>query len=123
MMRQRWPFAPLVLLAVALTTLTVLSGCGAATAKQDANAVQTNRVTMPKSYRFDPSLITVPAGTTVTWTNTDNFTHSVQVQGSAVQTLAPGESATITFDAPGEYPYVCTLHAQNMTGKVIVTAP
>jgi plastocyanin len=124
MMRQRWSFAPFAALALALSALMVLAACGAtAEAKKDAEAVATNLVTMPKSYRFDPALITVPAGTTVTWTNTDNFTHSVRVAGGATQMVAPGESATFTFDTPGEYAYVCTLHAQNMKGKVIVAAP
>ena len=38
--------------------------------------VATNRVDLPPSYKFEPALITVPDGTTVTWTNKDNFTHS-----------------------------------------------
>ena len=32
-------------------------------------------VDLPKSYKFAPAAITVTAGTTVTWTNDDNFTH------------------------------------------------
>ena len=124
MMPQRWPFAPALVLAAALTALVVLTGCGgAAEARKGAEAVHTDTVTMPKSYRFDPALIIVPAGTTVTWTNTDNFTHSVRVQDGATQMVKPGESTTLRFDTPGEYNYVCTLHSQNMKGKVIVTAP
>jgi plastocyanin len=34
--------------------------------------------------------------------------------------MKPGETAQITFAAPGEYPYVCTLHAQNMRGTISV---
>jgi plastocyanin len=124
MMRLRTSFAPVGVLAAALIALVVLTGCAAAAeARKGADAIATNVVTMPKSYRFDPALITVPAGTTVTWTNTDNFTHSVRVEGGATQMVPPGESTTFTFDTPGEYDYLCTLHAQNMKGKVIVTAP
>ena len=36
------------------------------------------QVSMAKSYRFDPKTIEVKAGDTVTWTNNDNFTHTVQ---------------------------------------------
>lgn len=123
MMRLPRSFAPLVALVAALAALLILAGCGgAAAARQGGEAVATNRVTMPKSYRFDPVVITVPAGTTVTWTNTDNFTHSVQVQGTAARMVPPGESTAMKFDTPGEYPYLCTLHAQNMKGRVIVTA-
>jgi plastocyanin len=57
----------------------------------------------------------------VTWTNHDNFSHSVQVQGQAeVHMMKPGETAQISFTAPGDYPYVCTLHAQNMRGTISV---
>ena len=79
---------------------------------------------MPPSYRFAPVAIQVPAGTTVTWHNTDNFTHGVSVTGGAypVLSLAPGQSGTITFEQPGEYPYVCQYHAQNMKGTVTVVA-
>lgn len=79
-------------------------------------------VDLPPSYKFEPTRIAVASGTTVTWTNHDNFTHSVQVDGqSEVHMMRPGESAQITFSAPGEYHYVCTLHAQNMQGNVSVT--
>ena len=43
--------------------------------------VATTKVTMAKSYRFDPKIIEIKAGQTVTWTNEDNFTHTVQVDG------------------------------------------
>ncbi len=88
-------------------------------------AVSTNVVDLPPSYKFAPDHITVAAGSTVTWTNHDNFTHSVLVAGldgqSDVHMMRPGESAQITFSTPGEYHYVCTLHTQNMQGTVTVT--
>jgi plastocyanin len=110
-------------LALALALVTVLAGCAAGT--QTALApVETVEVTMPPSYRFDPVAIRVPAGTTVTWHNTDNFTHGVHVDGGSFSTLSlkPGESGTMTFDQPGEYAYVCPYHAQNMKGTISVVA-
>ena len=79
---------------------------------------------MPPSYRFDPPAIQVPVGTTVTFRNTDNFTHSVSVTGGGFPylNLAPGESGQITFAEPGEFAYVCTYHTKDMKGKVAVTA-
>src|SRR5918998_5585098 len=38
------------------------------------------------------------------------------------QPTAPGWSATCTFVAPGEYPFVCGLHG-TMTGRVVVQEP
>ena len=108
-------------LAVALALVTVLAGCASAVSNAQG-PIETNQVTMPPSYWFDPVAIQVPVGTTVTWRNTDNFSHSVSVAGGAfpMLELPPGESGTITFDQPGEYAYVCTYHAQDMKGTVSV---
>ena len=62
----------------------------------------------------------VDAGRTVTWANEDNFTHTVQVEGQEDHKVEQGESVEITFDEPGTYHYVCTLHSQDMDGEVIV---
>ena len=111
-------------LVLALAVIIVLlAGCAAQTSAAAA-PVETAQVTMPPSYRFDPPAIQVPAGTTVTWRNSDNFTHSVSVSGGAfpLLNLSPGQSGTITFDQPGAYDYVCTYHAQDMQGTIIVVA-
>ena len=107
----------LLLPAVALLAATVFAaGCGGG---GDSKPVATTKVTMAKSYRFDPKTIEVKAGQTVTWTNEDNFTHTVQVDGQEDK-VGQGESVEITFDKPGTYHYVCTLHSQDMEGTVIV---
>jgi plastocyanin len=104
-----------------VAALALLNGCGGGRAASAA-PVSTDHVDLPKSYRFEPAVIEVPAGTTVTWTNDDNFTHSIQVEGQTeVYSLKPGERVAISFDRPGEYSYLCTYHPQNMKGKVIVT--
>ncbi len=63
-------------------------------------------------------------GTTVTWTNNDNFTHSVRLLGGADQPLMmkPGESVTHTFNAAGQFQYDCSLHPKDMKGSVLVEA-
>ena len=75
---------------------------------------------MAKSYRFDPKTIEIEAGQTVTWTNDDNFTHTVQVDMQEDHKVGRGESLSLTFDEPGTYQYVCTLHRQDMDGEVNV---
>jgi plastocyanin len=35
--------------------------------------------------------------------------------------MAPGESVSHTFTTPGLYPYVCSLHPNDMKGSVLVT--
>ena len=110
---------------LALAAATALLGACASPARGAQAPVQTAEVTMPPSYRFEPVSIQVPAGTAVTFRNTDNFTHSVSVtSGGAFPylDLPPGKSGQITFSQPGTYDYVCTYHAQNMKGNVTVTA-
>jgi plastocyanin len=103
--------------------IVLLAGCAGQTSTS-AGPVETAEVTMPPSYKFDPPVIQVPAGTTVTWRNSDNFTHSVSITGGQlpVLNLSPGQSGRMTFDQPGTYAYICTYHAQNMQGTVIVVA-
>jgi plastocyanin len=111
----------LLIVGFVLLACGVLVGCSPGAAST-ATPVRTGQVDLPPSYQFAPSAIEVGQGTTVTWTNHDNFTHSVQVQGQTeVHMLRPGETAQIRFDQPGTYPYVCTLHTQNMRGMVVVT--
>ena len=108
----------LLLPAVVLLAATVVAaGCGAT---RSSAPVATTKVSMAKSYRFDPKTIEITAGDTVTWTNDDNFTHTVQVDGQEDHEVQQGESVSITFDTPGSYHYVCTLHEQDMDGEVIV---
>jgi plastocyanin len=103
---------------VLLAAIVVAVGC-AATGSTDP--VATNDVSMAKSYRFDPNTIRIKAGDTVTWTNNDNFTHTVKVDGQGDHKVGRGDSVSISFDKPGRYHYVCTLHSNDMSGTVIVT--
>jgi len=83
------------------------------------------------SNRFDPATITVPAGTTVTWTNEDGF-HTVTGGDGQADPASPvgkstlaeaGATARVTFDKPGTYPYFCEPHQSlGMKGEVVVTA-
>jgi plastocyanin len=108
----------LLLPAAALAAFAVLvAGCGAT---GNSAPVATTKVSMAKSYRFDPKTIEIEAGQIVTWTNNDNFTHTVKVDGQDDHKVGRGDSVSITFDKPGTYHYVCTLHSHDMHGTVIV---
>ena len=108
----------LVLLASSLATVVVAAGCGGGSGSSEP--VATTEVAMAKSYRFDPETIEVEAGDRVTWTNEDNFTHTVRVDGQEDHKVARGESVSIAFPQAGTYHYVCTLHSRDMEGEVIV---
>jgi len=74
-----------------------------------------------ENFNFVPAEITVPVGTTVTWTNHDDVPHtstsSDQVWDS--KTLDPDGSYSFTFDKPGTYSYFCAVHPF-MTARVVV---
>jgi plastocyanin len=73
-------------------------------------------------FSFNPSILTVKVGTTVTWTNKDPDTHDVtsDPRGLFSQQL-PGSGGTFsyTFTTAGTYNYVCTLHT-GMSGSIVV---
>jgi plastocyanin len=105
----------LALAAIALVALA--AGCGGA----DSTPVATTHVSMAKSYRFSPKVIQVDRGSTVTWTDDDNFTHTVKFDGQDDHEVGRGDSISITFARAGTFHYVCTLHSRDMSGEVIVT--
>src|SRR5437868_9028387 len=109
----------LLLFSVALVALGLAAGCSQAAG---AAPVRTDQVNLPPSYQFDPAVIQVVAGTSVTWTNNDHFTHSVKVQDAPDHVIRPGESVSIVFDTPGSYSYICTFHTKDMKGTVIVAS-
>ncbi len=72
------------------------------------------------NMKYTPSVIEVPAGTTVTWSFEDGDTpHDVKGDGFKSAVMRQG-TFTHTFATPGTYDYKCSLHSQ-MTGRVIVT--
>lgn len=90
-------------------------------------------------YSFHDPVLEVNVGTTVTWINNDEATHTVVAAarneaGAVVRaedplfesevllsvSIAAGDSFSFTFDQPGEYLYRCSIH-ENMIGTIIVT--
>jgi plastocyanin len=77
---------------------------------------------------FEPATLTVPAGTTVTWKNSDSTLHTVTsgsaetgVSGTEFDSsyLAGGKTFQHTFSSAGTFDYYCTLHPF-MKGQVVV---
>jgi len=73
-------------------------------------------------FRFEPTVLNVTLGTTVSWTNEDSAAHTATGEDDAFETgrLGKGESAEITFDTPGTYEYICAFHP-NMDGRIVVS--
>ena len=111
-------------LAAALTTqMLMLAPLSAALAAEPTGAAQPVVIRIV-NFTFGPETVTVTPGTAVTWINGDDIPHTVVAQSKAFRskTLDTDDSYTFTFEAPGEYPYFCSLHP-HMTGKVVVKAP
>ncbi len=70
---------------------------------------------------FSPASLTVVAGSTVTWTNNDNMTHTVtsDAMGFDSGNLPMGGKFSQMFSTAGTYTYHCTIHP-NMKGTIIV---
>jgi plastocyanin len=85
------------------------------TAKTETAAVEI------KNFEFLPAVLTVPVGTTVTWTSRDDEPHTVTSTENVFTSpgLDADETFTYTFSTPGTYAYFCKLHP-NMTGTIIV---
>jgi plastocyanin len=76
-------------------------------------------------FAFDPPDLSVAVGTTVTWTNEDNTTHTVTGTDPDIDVIASpdldhGDTYSVTFGQAGTYHYICSIHT-NMTGTVTVT--
>ena len=73
------------------------------------------------NFSFSPATITVPAGTTVRWTNRDDIPHTVVSEDKAFKSkvLDTDEQFTYAFTKPGTYSYFCSVHPK-MTAKVVV---
>lgn len=72
---------------------------------------------------FNPASLTVVAGTTVTWKNNDNTTHTVTANNGAFNSgaLNPGATFSFTFNQPGTFDYHCMIHPF-MTGSITVVS-
>ena len=75
------------------------------------------------NFSFGPVALTVPVGTTITWTNLDDIPHTVvstdDPKTFKSKVLDTDEKFSFTFSKGGTYPYFCSIHPK-MTGKVIV---
>ena len=73
------------------------------------------------NFSFEPQVLTVPAGATVTWTNMDDVPHTVvnTEKKFASKVLDTDQQFSHTFTDAGTYEYYCSIHP-HMTGKVIV---
>ena len=106
----------LMLSAASLAALTCI-------ATWDASAADNPSATIvvAKDFMFSPNTLTVPAGSTVTWTNHDQEPHTVVGDTGLFRSGAmdTDESFSFKFDQPGTYRFICSIHPQ-MVGTIVV---
>ena len=99
-----------------LMLVTVVWTSGLISAKaQDANTI------VMKNFDFSPMMLSVKAGTTVTWKNLDGEPHTVVSPDGVFRShaLDQGDAFTFKFDKPGTYKYICSIHPK-MRAAIIV---
>jgi plastocyanin len=66
-----------------------------------------------QTWTYQPNTVSVPVGTTVTWTNTGGAAHTVTADdGTSFDSgsVAPDKQFTLTMHTAGTFPYHCTFH-------------
>lgn len=111
--------------AVLLFILVVLNLCLAARGNEMTNGAPVvdnkNKIEI-KDFAFNPQIITVKSGETITWINRDEEPHtivSVEKQFKKSPALDTDQQYTVTAGAPGTYSYFCSVHPK-MTGTIVV---
>ena len=109
-------------LSIALLALVIFaSGCvNYGTNQPNGNPPASGNSVSIQGFAFNPSTLTIKAGTTVTWTNEDSASHTITSAGFFDSgTIASGQTFSKKFDQPGTYDYICSIHT-SMKGKIIV---
>jgi plastocyanin len=119
--RPPWPSRDAVLLGTVALSLLLLAGLTQVLAGEAVKATASTATVNIDNFKFAPATLTVTAGTTVTWKNEDDSPHRIGDQTGSFKSAALDTDDTFshTFAAPGEYPYICTIHPY-MVGKIIV---
>jgi plastocyanin len=81
-----------------------------------------------KDIQFSPKDLTVDAGETITFTNDESVPHDVHKTSGPGDDFASGpdggmqegDTFELKLDTPGDYEYVCNVHAPGMAGTITV---
>ena len=104
------------------------SAGGGDTAEQPAGGASGGVQVGMENVQFNPKDATLKAGETITFTNNESIPHDVQKTSGPGDDFSSGPSGgmdqgatfELTLDQPGEYAYVCNVHAPGMSGSITV---
>lgn len=109
----------------------ILAGCGGSASSNTAGSAAASfptsaKVMIPKADRFEPFLLEIAAGGTVTFTNEDADAHTVVSMPTDPvdfkMLVASGKSVSYTFSQPGIYGYYCDAHSDYDRGTGLIKA-
>jgi plastocyanin len=102
----------LVLGVILILGAVAVSGC---------TSQSSNTITIQNSS-FNPSMLTITAGTTVTWVNKANGTMDVTSDSGLFSSgnITNGQSFNYTFNDTGTFPYHSSINP-SMTGQILVS--
>jgi plastocyanin len=119
----RPPVGAVCLLLAALAA--TIAGCGSGdggTGSTSTGADSGARAVTIADYLYDPEAITVPVGTTITFTNRDTTPHTATSKQSGVfesGSIDTGKSGKVTLEESGTFAYYCLFHPF-MKGTIVV---
>lgn len=120
MKRTKWISAAF---AVATLGFALGAGAGARSVEGPADKATANAAAIKiDNFSFGPATITIPTGSTVTWTNNDDVPHVVSSDDNKLfksKALDTDDRFSFTFTKPGTYNYYCAIHPK-MTAKIVV---
>ena len=115
--RNVWIASAVMPVLIAMLLLLV----GSPSVKANDQPSAANVAVKIDNFVFGPQAITVPVGTTVTWTNSDDIPHTAVSTDGVFKSkvMDTDENFSYTFTKPGTYSYYCSVHPK-MTGQVVV---
>jgi len=113
----------LLLVALLMVLAITAAGCsgseGSGSTGTSGEGDTTEATVVEIGLAFQPAVLDVKVGDTVTFENEDSAPHNVTINGEDLGTQSPGESVTWTAEDKGTFPYSCTIHP-SMAGEILV---
>jgi plastocyanin len=122
----------IVILSLLLASSLIFGGCSLYGGSQNNSTSSTTTSNTPtqmpatgsttidiQNFSFNPSILTVKTGSTVTWTNHDSVNHQIKSDTFGSNPLSTNQTYSFTFTTAGTYNYFCAIHP-SMTGTIIV---
>lgn len=121
---DRWQRLQGLVLLLAIAALAVAALLGGRALGATAGGGGTATASAAKSvdihnFAFHPPTLRVKRGGKVTFTNSQNVTHTASSGSFDTKGIAPGSSVTVRFSKKGTFAYHCKIHPF-MKGKIVV---